>query len=73
MKPKSLEERVAILEHEVAALKANGTGVRDWRSTIGVFTGDEIARQAFEVARKIREADRRRARKQAAGKRRADA
>ena len=62
----SLEERVAILEHQISELKAslaNGAGSRDWRSTAGMFAGDEVMKQIDEEVRKIRERDRQRARR----------
>ena len=61
----TLEERVAILEKQVGVLLAGhaGTGpVKDWRRTRGVFTGDNLMKQAFEEGRKIREAERKRRR-----------
>src|SRR5580704_12385738 len=57
----TLEERVAALESQVAALLANqsGTGrAKDWRRTRGVFTGDDLMKQVFEEGRKIRDAER---------------
>jgi hypothetical protein len=63
----TLEERVATLERQVAALLTElahpaGTGhAKDWRRTRGAFTGDELMKQVFEEGRKIREAERRRA------------
>jgi hypothetical protein len=66
MVARSLSERVAALEHQVAELEKavkNGSRPRDWRDTIGMFAGDEIMKQIDEEARKIREADRRRARR----------
>ncbi len=60
----ALEKRVAVLEQQVAQLSANGAaakpGEKDWRRTIGMFTGDEGMLQLFEEALKIREADRQR-------------
>jgi hypothetical protein len=66
MAESTLEQRVAALEHELAVLKeavANGTLLKDWRRTIGMFSGDAVMKQIDEEARKIREADRRRARR----------
>jgi hypothetical protein len=62
----AIEERVAKLEREVAELKAalsEGSRAKDWRSTLGMFSGDEVMKQIDEEARKIREADRERARR----------
>ncbi len=70
----TLEERVAALEQQVAELKAameNGVRPKDWRRTIGMFTGDEGMQQLFEEAMKLREADRQRARRRYAKSRRA--
>ena len=59
----SLEKRVAALEREIAALQAgraaNGAKSEDWRSTIGMFTGDEVMKRVFEEALKLRQAGRR--------------
>jgi hypothetical protein len=70
----TLEERVAALERQVAALLANhaGTGgAKDWRRTRGVFTGDDLMKQVFEEGRKIRDAERKRAQLQSGKKRQA--
>jgi hypothetical protein len=58
-KPK-LEGRVAKLERELAVVKKslNGSGVKDWRRTIGMFTENEIMKQIDEAALAFREADR---------------
>lgn len=61
----TLEARVAELERQVAELLRtvkSTPGPNDWRSTIGMFSGDELMKQIDEEARKIREADRRRTR-----------
>jgi hypothetical protein len=66
MAQRALEHRVAKLERELADLKAalaGGTRAKDWRSTLGMFSGDEVMKQIDEEARKIREADRERARR----------
>ncbi len=66
MSQPSLEERVTILEKEVAELKLalkKGARQKDWRSTIGMFTGDEVMKQIDAEALKYRENDRRRARR----------
>jgi hypothetical protein len=70
----SLEKRVEALEKQVAELRmamANGARPKDWRRTIGMFTGDEGMQQLFEEALKSREADRARARRRQATSRRA--
>jgi hypothetical protein len=74
MSQATLEERVAVLERQVGALLANhaGTGrARDWRRTRGVFTGDDLMKQVFEEGRKIRDAERKRARPRSRKQRRA--
>ena len=57
----TLEERVSELEKKVAQLMAN-SNQKDWRRSLGMFTGDEIMKQIDEEGRKIREQDRRAAR-----------
>ncbi len=66
MSRNQLEERVAALEHQLADLRAvveRSQLGKDWRSTVGMFTGDEFMKQVFEEALRIREADRERARR----------
>lgn len=66
MTHRKLEERVSELERLVAELQkglANGTRKKDWRRTIGMFSGEEGVPQLFEEAMKIREADRAKARR----------
>jgi hypothetical protein len=61
----TLDERVAALEQrvaELAAALANGVRPKDWRRTIGMFTGDEVMKRIDEAALRYREADRRKAR-----------
>jgi hypothetical protein len=65
----NLEERVATLERQVAELKAaftNGGDLKDWRRTIGMFSGDEVMKRIDEHARKFREPDRQKGRGQPA-------
>jgi hypothetical protein len=68
MRPLSLEKRVAALEREVADLKAlqseNGTHKKDWRRTIGMFTDNPGMLEIFAEAMKIREGDRKQARRE---------
>ena len=62
----TLEERVATLESEVAALKApraKQSRRKDWRRTLGMFGDDEVMKRIFEAALAYREADREQARR----------
>jgi hypothetical protein len=71
MPPPSLEQRVAALEHELAELKARcGNGpAKDWRRTVGMFTDNPGMKELFAEAMKLREADRRKARRRRQNKR----
>jgi hypothetical protein len=64
----SLEERVRLLEKEVAELKQtrNGHKLTDWRSIIGMFKDEDGMRQIFDNAMAIREKDREAARQREA-------
>jgi hypothetical protein len=69
----TLEERMAALEQQVAEMRAELATLaqpQDWRSTIGMFAGDEMMKQIFEEGRKIRAADRQRERRRILQKRR---
>lgn len=57
--------RIDALEKEVAELRAELARLqpRDWRSTIGMFSGDEVMKEIMAEALKIREKDREKARK----------
>lgn len=66
MSKPTLEQRVAALEQQVAELKTaveTGERPKDWRRTIGMFAGDEMMKEIFDEALKIREADREKARR----------
>jgi hypothetical protein len=66
MTDSALRLRLAALERQMAELQAargNGTHARDWRSTVGMFSGDDVMKEIDEAARVLREADRRRARR----------
>jgi hypothetical protein len=65
MPPSSLERRVATLEKEVAELKSQRGTARDkdWRRTVGVFTDNPGMQELLAEAMKLREADRRKARR----------
>lgn len=69
---KSVEERLRIVEKELAALQeivSKNVRVKDWRRTVGMFTGDEVMKRIDEAALKYREADRSKSRRQTARKR----
>jgi hypothetical protein len=75
MSQHTLEERVAALEKEVARISsqvrpAGEPGRDDWKSVVGMFANDPIMKEIQEEGRKIRESDRRRARKGIKKKRR---
>jgi hypothetical protein len=66
MSKNHLEERIATLEGHVAKLQAELDALRqpkDWRSTIGMFGNDPIMKEIQDEALRIREADRRKARR----------
>jgi hypothetical protein len=63
MAQENLEERVAELERQLAMLKAQVATLikpNDWRSVVGMFSGDQVMKRILEQGRKIREEDRRR-------------
>jgi hypothetical protein len=69
----TLEERVVALEQQVAELRAELAKVaqpKDWRSTIGMFSGNEAMKAIDAAGQAIRERERQRARGQGATKRR---
>ncbi|MCI0643190.1 MAG: hypothetical protein L0Y72_20325 [Gemmataceae bacterium] len=62
----SLEQRVAALERQVAQIKiehVNGPAKKDWRRTVGIFTDNPQMLELFADAMKIREVDRKKARR----------
>jgi hypothetical protein len=60
----TLERRLAVLEKTVAELvaKSKPPGRDDWRSTIGMFTGDAVMKEIDEEALKYREENRQKTR-----------
>ena len=60
-----LNRRVADLEQELAALKRQvETGpVKDWRGTVGMFTGDDVMKRIDAAGQAIRQKEREAARK----------
>ena len=72
MTPPTLTQRVAALEQKLVALEAGlkaNEVVRDWRRSVGMFTGDAVMKEICEVALEYREADRHRARRRNTPKR----
>lgn len=55
----SLEKRITALEAALADLQSKP----DWRKAVGMFTGSEFMKRVDEEGRKIREAERKAARK----------
>lgn len=73
MSQPTLDERVAALEKQMAELRAELAKVvqpKDWRSTIGMFSGNEAMKAIDAAGQAIREKERQRARRQGAKKRR---
>ena len=71
MKQPTLEQRVATLEKQFAELTvdhANGTIDKPWLRTMGGLAGDEGMKAIFDEALKLREMDRRKARRRYAKK-----
>jgi hypothetical protein len=54
----SLAQRVATLEKELAEQKARSTSKKDWRRTVGMFTGSEFQKQVDAEGQAIRQEDR---------------
>lgn len=71
MSNSTLEERVAALERQMAALVVDPThrSDKDWRRIRGMFTGDDLVQQIFAEGRKIREAERKQSRSSSGSKR----
>lgn len=55
----SLEKRIAALEAALAASQST----KDWKKAVGMFTGSEFMKRVDEEGRRIREAERKAARK----------
>jgi hypothetical protein len=55
-----LQNRIAILEAQVAQLLSRNKGPieKDWRKTLGMFTGDEVMQDNFNEALRARDAER---------------
>jgi len=62
----ALEQRVDVLEKQVAEVLQRiltSKPKEDWRSTVGMFANDPVMREIDEEGQKIREADRKEARR----------
>jgi hypothetical protein len=69
----SVEERISALERAVAGLvqaRQPASRVKDWRRTVGMFSGNELMKQIDAAGRKIREEDRVQARRRGSNGRR---
>jgi hypothetical protein len=69
----SLEERVAALERQMAELMAErkrSTETKDWRRTVGMFSGDEAMKAIDAAGQALREKERQKARRQKTKRRR---
>ena len=76
MAQRTLEERVTALEHQVQELQVElqkALQPKDWRSTVGMFAGDEVMKGIDAAGQAIREKERQRARSRGTKKRRVKA
>jgi hypothetical protein len=68
----SLEQRVKKLESQVGELRdqlRTGAKSKDWRRTIGAFTDDDAMQEILRDAMRLRDADRKKARRKTTVKR----
>jgi hypothetical protein len=73
MSQTTVEERISALERTVAELvqSRRTTGrVKDWKRTVGMFSGNELMKEIDAAGRKIREQGRQRARRRSTNRRR---
>ncbi|HLQ45621.1 MAG TPA: hypothetical protein VK137_12870 [Planctomycetaceae bacterium] len=69
MSETEVQKRLEALERQVATLMSRqnaSPGPDDWRSTVGMFTGDELHKQIDAAGQAIREAERMAARRRSA-------
>lgn len=60
----TMKERLTTLEKQVSQMMSQmKSSERDWRKTIGMFSGDAEMKELFADALKLREADRRKTRR----------
>jgi hypothetical protein len=72
MSQTSVEERISALERTVAKLvqlQGSTDQVKDWKRTVGMFSGDELMKEIDAAGRKIREQERQQARRRASKRR----
>jgi hypothetical protein len=74
MTMKEVESRLTEMEKQIAELRTlvNGRGQpqeKDWLSTFGMFSGDEMAKRIDAYALRYRERDRQKARAKASARR----
>jgi hypothetical protein len=73
MSQMSVEERISALERTVAQLVQSrdaASPVKDWKRTVGMFSGNELMKEIDAAGQRIREEDRQRARRRGNGRRR---
>jgi hypothetical protein len=73
MSPISVEERISALERTVAQLVQSrdaASRVKDWKRTVGMFSGNELMKEIDAAGQKIREDARQRVRRGGDGRRR---
>jgi hypothetical protein len=69
----SVEERISSLERTVAQLvqsRETASRAKDWKRTVGMFSGNELMKEIDAAGQKIREEDRQRVRRRGNGRRR---
>ena len=54
----SLAKRIEVLERELAEQRLQTVRKKDWRRTVGMFTGNDFMKQVDAEGEAIREADR---------------
>ena len=60
----SIEERVSKLEQAVFGPAGERRGQKDWQRTVGMFRGDPIMKQVIDEALRMREEERKQARRE---------
>jgi hypothetical protein len=73
MSQTSVDQRISALERAVAGLiqlRGPADRVKNWKRTVGMFSGNELMKEIDAAGRKIREQDRRRVRRRSIKRRR---